>query len=85
MDLPAVGLDPLSSVGTEGQDGGAGGGTSFAVLDSSIHRDMRWCANCAGPRMFLEVFAFDGGILVCCQGCGEERVIPFTRMNSEVA
>ena len=48
-------------------------------LDPEIYRDMLWCANCAGPRVFLEVFEFDGGRLVCCQGCGEEKVMPFKR------
>jgi len=55
------------------------------VLDPNVYRDIDWCAKCAGPRMFLEIFQFEGGRLVCCQGCGDERIAPFTRMNSEAA
>jgi hypothetical protein len=55
------------------------------VLDPAIHRDMRWCAKCAGPQVFLEVYEFEGGRLVCCQGCGDERVERFTRTTAEAA
>jgi hypothetical protein len=58
--------------------------TPPTVLDSAIYRDMIWCAKCGGPRVSLEVFEFEGGRLVCCQGCGDERVIPFSRVTSEV-
>jgi hypothetical protein len=57
----------------------------FTALDPEIYRDMLWCPNCAGPRVFLEVFEFEGGRLVCCQGCGDEKVAPFTRTTIEVA
>jgi hypothetical protein len=59
--------------------------TSMAVLNSDICRDMRWCVNCGGERIFVEVYEFDGGRLGCCLGCGEERVAPFSRVNGESA
>lgn len=49
------------------------------ALDPAIYQDNYWCPNCAGLRVFLEVFEFEGGRLVCCQGCGDEKVLPFTR------
>lgn len=55
------------------------------VLDPILHRDMRWCTSCAGPKLFLEVYEFEGGRLVCCQGCGEERIERFTRTTGEAA
>ena len=54
-------------------------------LDSWIHRDMRWCARCGGEQVFVEVYEFEGGRLGCCLGCGEERVVAFTRTVGEAA
>lgn len=65
-----------------GEDGGVGG---FAVLDSDVYRDPRWCANCAGPQTFVEIYEFEGGRVGFCMGCGEERIALFTRTNSEAA
>jgi hypothetical protein len=31
----------------------------------------------------MEVFEFEGGRFGFCLGCGEEKVIPFSRANSE--
>lgn len=66
-----------------GREGGAE--SDVAALDFNLYRDMRWCANCGGERVFLEVFRFAGGRVGCCLGCGEERVIAFSRTNSERA
>lgn len=57
----------------------------IAVLDSFIHRDSRWCVRCGGPQLFVEVYECEAGRVGVCFGCGEERVIPFSRTNSEVA
>ena len=81
MNLPTENPTPFS-VG--GEDGGVFRG-SVAVLDSSIYRDMRWCVGCAGEQVFLEVYEFSGGRVGVCLGCGEEKLIPFTRTNSEAA
>jgi len=65
------------------ESGGSGG---VAVLNSEIHRDMRWCANCGGPQMFVEVYDIaEVGRVGFCFGCGEEKVVAFTRVNSEAA
>jgi hypothetical protein len=71
-----------SSVGKEGGDNLGGG---FAVLDPEIYRDMRWCANCGGEQTFVPVYEMECGRLGYCLGCGEEKVVPFTRTNSEAA
>jgi len=56
---------------------------AVAPLDSDVCRDMRWCINCGGQQIFVEVFETDFGRVGCCLGCGEERVIRFSRTNSE--
>ena len=53
---------------------------SLRELDSEIYRDMRWCPNCAGEKVFVEVYEFESGRVGVCLGCGEERVVRFTRM-----
>jgi hypothetical protein len=45
------------------------------LLDPEIYRDQFLCANCAGTKLHLEIFRFENGWLICCQGCGEERVV----------
>jgi hypothetical protein len=80
MKLLTEKTSPPCSVRGEGGDA-----LHIAVLDSDVCRDMRWCVNCAGEQIFVEVYEFDGGRVGCCLGCGDERVIRFTRMNSEVA
>jgi hypothetical protein len=80
MNLPteSVGFAPL--VGAEG-----GEASDFAAPDFSVYQDMRWCANCAGEQVFVPVYEFASGRVGFCLGCGEERVLPFTRTNSEAA
>jgi hypothetical protein len=75
----APGVGP-HSVGIEG-----GAAADCVVLDHEVVRDMRWCANCGGEQVFVEVYEFAAGRVGFCLGCGEERVIPFTRTNSEAA
>ena len=57
--------------------------THVAVLDSDVCRDMRWCPGCGGEQIFVEVYEFDAGRVGVCLGCGEERVISFTRVSGE--
>lgn len=57
-------------------------GDGFVALDTDIYRDMRWCSNCGGQRIFLEVFEFDAGRVGVCLGCGEERIALFTRTTT---
>ena len=85
--LPAESPFPIPNSAGLG-DGAAGGeGIAHAVpevslreLDSEIYRDMRWCPNCAGEKVFVEVFEFESGRMGVCLGCGEERVVRFSRM-----
>jgi len=51
--------------------------------DVQRYQDMRWCANCAGEQIFLPVYECDFGRVGLCLGCGEEKIAPFTRANSE--
>ena len=80
--LPTEPIPIPTSVGRE--DGGAGGeGIAPAVLDvldQDVYRDMRWCPNCAGEKVFVEVYEFESGRVGVCLGCGEERVVRFSRM-----
>lgn len=56
----------------------------LAVLDCSIYQDMHWCVNCGGEQIFVPVYEIEQGRVGYCLGCGDERIAPFTRMNSEV-
>jgi hypothetical protein len=69
------------SVGVTGGEASEGG---FAVL-GLIHQEPRWCANCGGEQTFVPVYEMECGRLGYCLGCGEEKVVPFTRTNSEAA
>jgi hypothetical protein len=57
----------------------------FPYSTIAIYQDMSWCRKCAGDRIFLEVYEFEGGRVGYCVGCGDERIAPFTRANSEAA
>lgn len=57
----------------------------IVALDPLVYQDMRWCAKCAGPRVFVSVFECEAGLVGYCLGCGDERVVQFTRTCSEVA
>ncbi len=70
-------------LGSGGEGDGRCAPAALEVLDSDIYRDMRWCSNCGGEQVFVEVYEFESGRMGVCWGCGEERVIPFTRTNSE--
>jgi hypothetical protein len=55
------------------------------VIDSAIYQDKSWCSKCGGPQTFVAIYEFDGGRVGCCLGCGDERVVPFTRTTTEAA
>lgn len=75
-------LGNLKSAGIE-SNGEVGGG--FAVLDSDVYRESRWCANCAGDVLFVEVFETDFGRGGFCMGCGEEKFVAFSRATGKAA
>ena len=58
---------------------------TVAALDPFVYRDMRWCMNCGGEQLFVEVYECEAGRVGVCFGCGEERVERWTRTNSEAA
>jgi hypothetical protein len=80
MSLPTEVTIPQVNVGPEGGDCG-----TLAVLDSSVCRDMRWCAKCGGEQVFVEVYEFADGRVGVCLGCGDERIERFTRTTAEAA
>jgi hypothetical protein len=69
---------------------GAGGSTAgedypfaaLGLLDTDVYRDMRWCSRCAGPQVFVEVYECEAGRVGFCFGCAEERLVPYSRVNS---
>jgi hypothetical protein len=81
-DFPAMERTPYSppSALPAGEpDGDIPGGVVPARLDSSIYQDQRWCANCGGARIFVDVYETDFGRVRICLGCGEENVVRFSR------
>jgi hypothetical protein len=74
---------PAHTAGAE--DGGRGGSAAPTVLevpgklDQDVYRDMRWCANCGGQQIFVEMYEFEAGRVGVCLGCGDERVVRFSR------
>jgi hypothetical protein len=77
MTLPTDSPQLTEAVGVRGGDEGEPG--ILAALDTDVYRDMRWCSRCAGEQIFVEVFECDAGRVGVCLGCGEEKLIPFTR------
>ena len=43
---------------------------------------VEYCEICETKQVFI---AGGLGLVACCLGCGDERIAPFTRTNSEVA
>lgn len=50
-----------------------------ASLDPFLYQQMRWCVNCGGEQVFVEVFETEFGRVGVCLGCGEEKLVRFTR------
>ena len=57
----------------------------FVSLEPFLYQNMRWCVNCGGQQIFIEVFEFNGGRCGYCLGCGAQRVAYFKREVSEAA
>jgi hypothetical protein len=45
----------------------------------------RFCPKCDSEQTFIAGWQCESGLVGCCLGCGDERIAPFTRVNSEVA
>lgn len=56
----------------------------FATLEVKIE-DMRFCERCGGEQIFVFGWACEAGLVGCCLGCGEEKLVRWTRSNSEAA
>jgi hypothetical protein len=86
VTLPTENKPTSPSVGKcVGENEGGDVRGCVAVLDPWVYRDMRWCATCEDFREYVELFEWAEGRLGVCLGCGEERVIPLTRVTTEVA
>ena len=46
---------------------------------------MRWCEVCEQVERFVAAWECMYGLVGCCLGCGDERVLLWSRTNSEVA
>jgi len=58
----------------------------FAVLDLPTKVEfMRWCEVCQQIERFVAAWECTYGLVGCCLGCGDERVMLWSRTNSEVA
>lgn len=56
----------------------------IAPLETHV-QFLRFCLKCDSEQLFVAAWQCDSGLVGCCQGCGDERIAPFTRVNSEVA
>lgn len=75
--LPDPIVQPQNAGSPEGSECG------LASLDPFVYEELRWCANCGGEQRFFPCFEFDGGRVGVCFGCGDEKVIPFTRETAQ--
>jgi len=55
-----------------------------AVLDVPVEW-IRFCYGCNSDQLFVADRVCFSGLVGRCSGCGDERIAPFTRVNSEVA
>lgn len=62
---------------------GGSGLPRIASLDPFVYRDMRWCARCGGEQLFVPCFEVEAGRVGVCMGCGEEKLVAWTRTNAE--
>jgi hypothetical protein len=54
------------------------------LLDPEIYQDQLLCAKCGGTKLHFEIFRFENGWMISCQGCGDERVVrklPFSSIS----
>jgi hypothetical protein len=78
---------PTEMPGAVGLEGGGeshlGGGTLFAVLEIPLEWN-EFCYACERPdQRFVATVTCADGLFCECAGCGDVRVVRFSRMNSE--
>lgn len=57
--------------------------TSPVALEPFLYQEPHPCMNCGGEENFVAVFECESGRLGYCEGCGDEKFVPFTRTVSE--
>ena len=55
------------------------------VLDPQLYQYPIDCPHCGGKATFKACVAYEFGRLGFCDGCGEEKIVPFTRVTQEAA
>jgi len=68
--------------GSVSPEDGREGGNDPAVLEVPVEWP-EFCWSCLRECRFISYFTRDEGFIAECLGCGDERVIPFSRENSE--
>ncbi len=76
-DIPAVGLEGGGGESLRGE-------RAAAVLEVPVEWN-EFCSNCLRWTKFVAVAECAEGLFCECTGCGEARIAPWSRMNSEVA
>lgn len=71
--------DPIVTPHTTGSLGGSV--SAVASLDPFVYREMRWCEACEADEEFWTLAEFVAGRIGMCLGCGDEKVIPFSRVT----
>lgn len=53
----------------------------IARLEPFLYQSMRTCSRCGGEQIFVAVYECNAGRVGVCLGCGEEKLIPFSRVT----
>ncbi|HXM64460.1 MAG TPA: hypothetical protein VN950_26605 [Terriglobales bacterium] len=78
MNLLTDNSAPPCSVSLRGQRG-----DSVIVALATPVEFMRFCEICDAEQIFVAAWQCEAGLLGCCLGCGEERLVRFSRVNGE--
>lgn len=72
---------PLNHPESASSGGSGCAGNSVAPLDSQIYRETLYCPVCECEEEFRTMIEFVSGRIGVCLGCGDERVVPFSRVT----
>ena len=56
----------------------------LATLETWV-QEMHDCERCGGEQIFIAAWSCEAGLVGCCLGCGEEKLVRWSRTNSEAA
>ncbi len=76
---------PSVNLPSAGVEAGVTHPSAIACLDPFVYRDTRWCSRCGGEQLFVEVYECEAGRVGVCFGCGDEKLIRFSRAVSEAS